>query len=467
MTEKTLTGNDVIIYTTISRVDPQDTAFVQDLLNQAKIASNNAQQAAAQAMTSEIDAGEANELAKTQASIAKGEADRSAIEANRSDNEADRAQTIADSISNVTGDIASLQQTVAGLDGDIASLQQTAADLDVAIETVKGSVNTVSNKVTAVETDVDQLVNPNLLINGDFSIKQRTTASSGVGLGVCGVDRWYINLEGGRWVHEDVVLPNGRKCKALGAQREGDGSFYAIVQTVEHGMDKVIGNDLTVSFWVKCNKTGNFIVALYNSTDNTGMTVDSIIGGNNDSSYTIKQSNSWEKVEITFKGIVSDIGHTQNAHFLIYPLSGLNPLCSAVGDKILMADVKAEIGSKATPFVPDDPSTNLAKCHRYYYRQDGNNSDLLVASIYNNVLAFTAYTLPQSMRVTPTVNFGTIANHNIYTNGASFPATNLISFSNSTNNKIFIEIHGTFTDVGGQAAHFRQQKEVWTFDAEI
>lgn len=65
-------------------------------------------------------------------------------------------------------------------------------------------------------------------------------------------------------------------------------------------------------------------------------------------------------------------------------------------------NIKLEYGSVATPFVPDDPATNLLKCQRCFfkapsgYRQIGtvaNNSTIYISQIM----------LPTTMRATPTV----------------------------------------------------------------
>ncbi|MFM2589463.1 hypothetical protein [Vibrio sp. TBV020] len=69
--------------------------------------------------------------------------------------------------------------------------------------------------------------------------------------------------------------------------------------------------------------------------------------------------------------------------------------------------MKLELGSVATPFVPDDPATNLAKCQRYYIRMDANDyADALYVglSALNNAGHWTQICFPVTMRTQPDVS---------------------------------------------------------------
>ena len=55
---------------------------------------------------------------------------------------------------------------------------------------------------------------------------------------------------------------------------------------------------------------------------------------------------------------------------VFYMLQPMQDLCTDVGDWIEVTGVKLEISTVATPFIPDDPATNLEKCQRYYEIKD-------------------------------------------------------------------------------------------------
>jgi len=141
---------------------------------------------------------------------------------------------------------------------------------------------------------------------------------------------------------------------------------------------------LTLSFWVKSNKTGIYIVELYDP-DNTRHAV---------GSYTVDASGTWEQKTITYPADLSGAFDNDNAASL-YVTFGLaagtnftsgtlattwaaySAANRAVGQTNLAADtgnywqltgVQLETGSAATGFEYKDIATELAECQRYYYQ---------------------------------------------------------------------------------------------------
>ena len=70
----------------------------------------------------------------------------------------------------------------------------------------------------------------------------------------------------------------------------------------------------------------------------------------------------------------------------------------------VFSSAKLEIGCIATPFVPPDPATELAKCQRYFHRLGGNGRYFRLYGIAygSNSLRF-SYNPPVQLRTTPTL----------------------------------------------------------------
>lgn len=169
--------------------------------------------------------------------------------------------------------------------------------------------------------------NPNLLINPDFKITQcRIT------LAVGGIDRVYF---ADRWhsVGCSVTNTDGVVSAAWdGSYIYDDGKNMGYIQSVSE-LPELIGKQVTLSI------------------DIDGMRHHAV--------FTIPT---------TFPGIVReeisediDIAVGNYANIGIATLLFLKSTISHI-----IGDVKLELGSIATPFVPPDPATELAKCQRYY-----------------------------------------------------------------------------------------------------
>jgi len=152
----------------------------------------------------------------------------------------------------------------------------------------------------------------NIIINGDMSIAQRGTSATGIGNGDSGyhtVDRWRFTESGSPTAEftmsQDTDVPSGQgfatslkmDCTtAQGSLAAGDLIFVEQrlegqnLQYLKKGTSNAIS--LTLSFWVKSNKTGTYVCELYDS-DNT-RTINK--------SFTVSSSNTWEKKTITYDG---------------------------------------------------------------------------------------------------------------------------------------------------------------------
>ena len=66
--------------------------------------------------------------------------------------------------------------------------------------------------------------------------------------------------------------------------------------------------------------------------------------------------------------------------------------------------VKAEFGSVATPFIPDTPATNLAKCQRYYWKSDRIQFGVPIRGGEGSNQSRCIITFPTTMRDVPTTS---------------------------------------------------------------
>src|SRR5210317_1706333 len=128
----------------------------------------------------------------------------------------------------------------------------------------------------------------NIIINGDMSIAQRGTSAAGLGNGDTGYftcDRWKL-FESGAPTYEftqtqDTDVPSGQgfatslkmDCTTANGSLSVD-SILLLRQKIEgqnlQYLKKGTSNaeSLTLSFWVKSNKTGTYVAGIYDN-DNT------------------------------------------------------------------------------------------------------------------------------------------------------------------------------------------------------
>jgi hypothetical protein len=150
----------------------------------------------------------------------------------------------------------------------------------------------------------------NIIINGDMSIAQRSTSESGLtGSGFHTVDRYGTSINtAGTWTQSqstDVPTGQGFSYSFKWDCTTADASLAASdtvnfqhkiegqnLQYLNYGTSNA--KSLTLSFWVKSNKTGTYTVEFQNHSPST----DRI----NCQNYTIDTADTWEKKIITIDG---------------------------------------------------------------------------------------------------------------------------------------------------------------------
>jgi len=242
------------------------------------------------------------------------------------------------------------------------------------------------------------LSNRNLIINGAMQVAQRGTSVTGVtGDGYQAVDRWRTNSGslGTFTLSQSTDAPDGfatshkYDCTTADASPAA-GDFLIFEQRVEaqdlqqlnYGTSSP--NRITLSFYVKSNKTGTYIaeLALPDASNNS----------NNQQSYTINSANTWERKTLSYVGnttdaINNDNGIGMNVFFWLGAGSNFTSgtltqntwanttaanrvpgqvnLADSTSNEWLITGVQMELGEQATPFEHRSFGDELARCQRY------------------------------------------------------------------------------------------------------
>lgn len=167
-----------------------------------------------------------------------------------------------------------------------------------------------------------QVANRNLLYNGAMQIHQRGTSASGVTTGAFyTADRFFFDMSSlGTWtqtIENDAPTGSGfRKslktnCTTADASPAAN-DYHICVQRLEgqdlQGIRKGTSSakTLTLSFWVKSNRTGTYVAELYD-VDNSRQV---------SKSYTINVSGTWEYKTLTFPADTTGAFDNDNARSL-------------------------------------------------------------------------------------------------------------------------------------------------------
>jgi hypothetical protein len=163
----------------------------------------------------------------------------------------------------------------------------------------------------------------NIIINGDMSLSQRGTSFAAANDDDYTLDRFKYDISGTDvyqfTISQDTDVPTGQgfaksmKFDCTTADASLDADNYAIIHTRIEGQNlqylkKGTSNaeSTTISFWVKSNKTGTYIVELQDSDNNRVIC----------KSYTVSSSSTWEKKTITFAGDTTGAFDNDNASSL-------------------------------------------------------------------------------------------------------------------------------------------------------
>lgn len=252
---------------------------------------------------------------------------------------------------------------------EVSNAENVTLNLDPSvIIATKEDVNNLQEQIDENTTQLKDLANPNILINGDFRkpINQRNfSRRSYTGSNwAYGIDRWVIGILDSAGQSECVL--NDGYISLKSKANDGCINIYQILENPH----LYYGKTLTGSFKYRIVKgqPNSFNVSAYNNLVKNGAFFNSntsenkLIADGEWHVYTFTYTVSGQKLEDNFTSLLIGIGSlVKNVSDEDY--TWVKP---TVDTQIDIEWVKLELGSKATPFIPRLYGEELALCHRYY-----------------------------------------------------------------------------------------------------
>ena len=292
----------------------------------------------------------------------------------------------------------------------------------------------------------------NLIINGAMQVWQRANAATATGSGgLKTVDRWRMSEEGdGEYTSERHTMSlaelnttgHSRALKLVCTTTDASiasthhSSFWQAIegqnlQQLQYGTANA--KDITLSFWVKSNKTGTYSVVI-KKVDSTTYYLPI--------EYTISSADTWEQKKITITptagstslitsaaGVINnDFGEAMQVRFNLtwgsnyhgtnntwtasahYSTSNQVNWLDSTSNNFYITGVQLELGSNATPFEHKKWQDVVWDCQRYFVIHPQNGQSIPFPGLQNGSTHYIAtITLPRPMRTTPTL---TVSNNN-------------------------------------------------------
>ena len=328
---------------------------------------------------------------------------------------------------------------------------------------------TVSDNTVAL----DRKTATPLIINGDMQIAQRGTSLTGYtgGAGYTTLDRWRLDVNTlGTWTiaqtasaPDDTGLTNSYRIDCTTADASPAAGDYCIFTTRLEGQNLQLfkkgtsnAEKITISFWVKSNKTGTYIMEI-DDNDNAR---------NINQAYTISSADTWEKKVLSFVGDTTgafDNDNGDSLRLLWWLGSGSNFSSGslqtawastdntkrAVGNVNLgdstdndwsITGVQLEVGefdsNSIPPFQFEDRATSLARCKRYY-QTIGNGTVagqrfVATGKVRSSTKCDFGLVLPVDMRSSPTISVSDGTGFEVFHGGSTVTNTTSLSYSNSS-----------------------------------
>jgi hypothetical protein len=256
--------------------------------------------------------------------------------------------------------------------------------------------STVLNSNVSVQ---NQSAFKNIIINGSMDIAQRGTSKANIGFEYGTVDRFQTvqGSLGAFTQSQSTDVPTGQgfakslkmDCTTADASPSSGDELYIRQQIEGQNLQYLSkgtssAKSLTVSFWVKSNKTGTYIVELFDHDNSRHI----------NKSYTISSASTWEKKTITYDGDTTgafnnDNGSSLSLSFMLGAGSNFTSgtlqtswgtstsanrqvgqvnLADSTSNEWYVTGVQLEAGTTASDFefLPFDVS--LRRCQRYFQK---------------------------------------------------------------------------------------------------
>ena len=320
--------------------------------------------------------------------------------------------------------------------------------------TLNGETGVVSGITTINSVSLPStgaLSNRNLVINGAMNVAQRATSVTAITnsdyytvdrfkTGVGSLGTWTVTQES----DAPVGFSNSKKMTCTTADASpAAGGAVSINQRIEgqdlqhlnYGLSSA--ESLTLSFWVKSNKTGAASIDIQQQ-DNSNKLYSA--------GYTINAADTWEYKTITIPGDTAGVINDDNGIgiFIAWWLNSGSTYTGgshggwktmdnssrnannlgvggAVSDYFQLTGVQLEVGTQATPFEHRSYGDELVRCQRYYQHFASGGAGT-ATNANQTASAQCGITFTHEMRDTPDITLGPFIN-NTNCNGVKSAST--------------------------------------------
>ena len=279
----------------------------------------------------------------------------------------------------------------------------------------------------------------NKIINGDMAIDQRNAGASVTLTNTSGfpTDRFLAGSSGlttQTFAGQQVTSTLTDSTKSLKFTIGGTGAApaagaYAYFSQKIEGLNctdllwgTVSAKAITVSFRAKYSVTGTYGISFRNSSGDRSYIASFALTANTDTLVTATIPGDTTGTWLTTNGIGINLffdcgvgttysttaGSWQAGN--LFGFTGGTKLCATTGATAEITNVKLEVGSIATPFVPDDYQVSLTRCQRYYEKQiTGATYGAVGSGLSYSTTASQAYIKYEPKRANPTVSISGLA----------------------------------------------------------
>ena len=271
-------------------------------------------------------------------------------------------------------------------------------------------------------------VDKNLLINGGMNVWQRSTSASVSTDTYSTVDRWKTRVgnQGAFTVSRSTDVPSAQgfgystkwDCTTADASPAAS-DFIVFEQRIEgQNLQHLLkgtssAKAVTISFWIKTNKTGTYICELLDFDNSRNIS----------KSFTISSSSTWEKITLTYDGDTSGaIGNDNGFSFAVMiwlgagsdfttgtlqtswgtvgtnRATGVVNLADSTSNELYITGCQLEVGEAATDFQFEPYSVTENKCIRYFYAHQFGAQEFIYNESATNTSKWVQVYFPVKLR---------------------------------------------------------------------
>lgn len=352
---------------------------------------------------------------------------------------------------------------------------------------VKNGASDIRTLGNAIDTSVWNVgfgqAGKNKLINGDFTINQRSFTSSTTS-GLYPADRSvvFLTAAAGSVTYSREAFTLGSAPVAgyeaanfiqIVTAGQAAASDNARLQQQVESVRTFAGQTATISFWARATSGTPSIAAAITQSFGTGgspsATVDNIFGKTAITTSWARYSLTASIASITGKTIGTAGDDHLKVRFYVSAGTDFNTIASSLGvqnNTFQIWGMQLEYGSKATPFQlagGGAQQAELAMCQRYYWQVPANVTSS--GYVFSTSGAYGTFAFPVTMRTAPSATYSaTTWSINTFVGGGTSTAVSTLVISNQG---VLLQFTKSATMVGGQAHLTNTTDALNSFSAEL